>query len=277
MKAENTQRHDVAEPEYSYTYADCADKLVNTLFRDARFASYWRHSEERILEQIEHRVKTYCPTHAHGTLLDAGCGDGRLIRRFQTLFGAVLALDSDRTRLQAARELCIELKILHKTKLMCRPVQELADIPVDTIICSHLLQHVSYDFLETILQVFHRVLRPRGLLFITTSHSRRNTNYFIETRYTKNGVRSTEISKNAFDLLCRRPEEQALPTHLFSLKYLADTLASHGFRIHESQVFHLSSVNYKIDSSLAREILINATRILKPRFGCDQYLFAERL
>ncbi len=84
----------------NYNYPDPNDIITHTKIKEYECtdSDYWGRSEgliiDRVLSIIEHEAGE------RESMLDVGCGEGRLISRFNTLYNNVTAIDPDINRLK---------------------------------------------------------------------------------------------------------------------------------------------------------------------------------
>jgi len=93
-------------------------------------------------------------------LLDIACGDGVGLRYFKLLgFKKVIGAEIDNDKLRVAAESGYEV---YKQDIHC--LDNFENDKFDVVYSSHTLEHALYP--NTVLNEFHRVLKPSGLLFI---------------------------------------------------------------------------------------------------------------
>jgi ubiquinone/menaquinone biosynthesis C-methylase UbiE len=133
------------------------------------------------------------PPLAGAHVLDAGCGSGlhaaEMIQRGATVVG----IDSSAAMLELARRRCPEHAEFHLANLAA-PLPLLADASFDAVLCS-LVVHYLRDW-DPVLREFRRVLRPDGVVVMSTHHPARDLDlsrtgdYFatelLRDRWTKN-------------------------------------------------------------------------------------------
>ncbi|HAU1698503.1 TPA: bifunctional 2-polyprenyl-6-hydroxyphenol methylase/3-demethylubiquinol 3-O-methyltransferase UbiG [Legionella pneumophila] len=97
-------------------------------------------------------------------VLDVGCGGGILCESMAKAGAYVSGLDAEPEAIQVAKEHA------HKNQLQidyfCNPIEEYEDQGFDVITCMELLEHVQNP--ELVLQHCKRLLKPNGLLFLST-------------------------------------------------------------------------------------------------------------
>ena len=100
-------------------------------------------------------------------VLDIGCGDGSLSKiaesKFQEIHGCDIALTAlQEAKIRGMRTICVDLNTI-----IPLPYQ---DESFDTITCLEVLEHVLDPL--NLLRDFHRVLRPKGQVVLTTPNIR---------------------------------------------------------------------------------------------------------
>lgn len=97
-------------------------------------------------------------------VLDVGCGGGILCESMAKAGAYVSGLDAEPEAIQIAKEHA------HKNQLQidyfCNPIEEYEEQGFDVITCMELLEHVQNP--ELVLQHCRRLLKPNGLLFLST-------------------------------------------------------------------------------------------------------------
>lgn len=108
------------------------------------------------------------------SVLDVGCGGGLVAEPLARLGLNVTAIDALDENIQAAR--------LHAESMglsidyRCQPVEELHESPFDIITCIEVIEHV--DHLEDFLNHLKRLLKPEGLLIISTLNKTWQSKFF---------------------------------------------------------------------------------------------------
>lgn len=103
-----------------------------------------------------------------GTVLDFGCGVGRLSRALSMRFKKVIAVDVSISMLNEAHK---TNRHIHNIDFLHNPAEDLSVIPADSIdfIYSNIvLQHMPKNRQIIYIREFCRVLHPKGLIAIQT-------------------------------------------------------------------------------------------------------------
>ncbi len=117
------------------------------------------------------------------TLLDLGCGDGRLLfalyrKGILTNFACVVGADISKERIERLRN---ELPFVKGIVSDALNVKELPDCFFDFIICSQLIEHVKDD--HALVSEIRRLLKDGGLTYVSSVVRKWYGFYF----YVKNG------------------------------------------------------------------------------------------
>lgn len=251
-----------------YEYPDVDDRLTRELIdRKEPYPGYWEASENRVLSHAER----FLNPEKKGRLLDIGCGDGRLLGKFDTYFGEIIGLEPDRDRLNKAKEgagdLEASLELVNKTFLEA----DFEDT-FDAVLCSHVLQHIQTSSIESFEAKIEDVLEQNGILILTTSHSGRKEDMFLKGYMEEGEFSEDKISEEEFNSLVTN-DENVLPVHLFTIRNLRELLD--GFRIKSVRVFHELHSRTFLDRMVFRDRWINIPGIRK-RMGRDVMVVAEK-
>lgn len=97
-------------------------------------------------------------------VLDVGCGGGILSEALTKAGATVTGLDAEADSIQTA------INHAHKSELsihyLCSPIEDYDSAGFDVVVCMELLEHVQNP--ELVLQHCKRLLKPNGLLFLST-------------------------------------------------------------------------------------------------------------
>ena len=123
----------------TYTYPDPHDVITAKVIEQYQIhPNYWEQSEKWILQQVDktiqaHRLSNY-------TLLDAGCGEGRLFAHFIKKARQIKAIEPDKQRYENAclhvqkQNFNAKVSVLHSTLENCY-----FEEPFDVVLSSHIL------------------------------------------------------------------------------------------------------------------------------------------
>lgn len=245
-----------------YTYPDHQDYLTSKMIESIElYPGYWKDSENRILDIAKNHIQKH-----HKTLLDIGCGEGRLLWEFEPCFENIIAIDPDTKRLQVAQENAKKKNLSHKIAFQNTTVDYI-DTRVDAILCSHVLQHISTDYLPVLFSKIKDILHQNGLLIITTCHSTMGEDYYTK-QYWQDGLREEHITEDQFNSLTRN-SKNILPHHHFTFNTLNNLVWP--MKITESQIFHITDDF----PALNVDEITNTMSYFKSRHGRDIMITAS--
>lgn len=97
-------------------------------------------------------------------ILDVGCGGGILAEAMAKLGAEVTGIDAECSAIEIAKQHAQDqgLKITYE----CTAIEDFTAKSFDTVTCMELLEHVQNP--EVVLQHCKRLLKPEGLLFVST-------------------------------------------------------------------------------------------------------------
>jgi cyclopropane fatty-acyl-phospholipid synthase-like methyltransferase len=260
-----------------YFYPDVNDSLTTALVKEHEpFPGYWDRSEQFILDQVKIYIQKKIPREG-SSMLDVGCGQGRLIFEFQDFFETIHAIEPDVKRMEGARVSVESKGLSNRVSFESISIEELGETrKFDMILCSHIIQHVHTDQLPTIFGKFKKLLKNEGLLIILTSHSRKKYDTYIKQWSQNSEVLQEQITKEEFNRLTRN-ELGVLPHHRFSIQNLLQMSEEVNLRVVKTTSFHILDNFYGIDRLINRDKLINSFPFFKSRFGSDIMVLAENM
>jgi len=251
-----------------YFYPDSNDKITAKMIEEIElFLGYWNLSEARLLDLVE---KKHLPKKCN-SMLDYGCGEGRLILRYKKYFKNITAIEPDKHRFEIAKE------NIEKTDNSVRMLNgyyndfNLND-QFDLILCSHIIQHISNIDVEKVFNDIYNGLKIGGKCFLMTTHSKVGSTYYVNASI-KNGYYNENIISE--ELFHRSLEEKdILPTAIFDIQKLKLSLQKAGLKLIKYYVFHLDNKNksYKI----INDKTVNTFSCLKKKHGRDMLLVIEK-
>lgn len=261
--------------EHQSVYRDDWDEIVSQfILQNEPFEGYWEESERYALNFVDKVLKGATKQR----LLDLGCGRGRLLGRFADRFKAVVALDSDHTRLDKAKN-AVRLDGLKNVEFVNGLFEDcVSDLGMfDMILCSHVIQHLPTADLAGMFKLIHKALVPGGILVLLTSHSEESRDIYKLWRIGNPGKRVVEErlhSAGAFNGCFVDGSNDQIPTHAFAIESLREYLDS--FRLKRIQCFHALHKRNRMDALVFRDYWINFPWF-KGLFGIDVLIIAEKL
>lgn len=257
-----------------FRYHDKNDALTIALINKIEpYQKYWEKSEKRILEIIDRYLEQ--TTNKSQILLDVGCGNGRLLPRFNKKFEKMVVIEPDIDRLNSTIHLSKEIDLHKKCQFLNYKIEDyITTEKFDCILCSHIIQHVSVEILSKILAKLRQCIKNSGALFLMTCHSHKREDYFAKDYFLNRSIYEDVIDKREFEKLIKSSSGE-LPIHFFTYRSLKKLINDAGFKIIGYQVFHIL-FNYNLVDRIAyRDILINKTGFLKQFFGRDIFIAAK--
>lgn len=228
-----------------FQYSDSGDKLTQQLIGREFDYIYWGKSEEAVLR----RGKAFLAAHFGAerlktlSMLDLGCGMGRLIPEFAALTGDVTGLEPDRERCQMAadflRDRGVENARVHHMDLGTY-LDSLPELPhFDVVLCSHIFQHFSHATFAGILRDLQRCTGKETVFLFTTTFAPTEDNQYTFERF-DGGVRTvTPTDPEGFERAVEEPE--TLAVCLFSRHWMTEFLAKGGLRITDFAAYHFQN------------------------------------
>jgi 2-polyprenyl-3-methyl-5-hydroxy-6-metoxy-1,4-benzoquinol methylase len=261
-----------------YRYPDVNDKLTMALIREEEpYRGYWENSEKQVIEIIKETIRKRNFSSKNSWLLDAGCGTGRLLPEFQEYFSNILAIDPDSSQIEKAKKIVRDGRFANKVmfKVISIEQMEREKGSIDVVLCSHVIQHVHTETIPKILQKFHYLLKPDGLLFLMTTHSRRSHGYYVTSFLKDSKLVEEKIRRKEFNSLIKN-ERNILPIHFFSIRNLYNILKKSGFVLINFRTYHIMSKFRTLAPDKDIDTLVNSSNILKAKFGRDILLISQK-
>lgn len=222
---------------FKYVYPDPGDSITIEMINQFEHKpGYWERSEKSVLSVAKQFVRQ-AASNGKGTLLDAGCGQGRLIPVFERFFSKILALEPDLQRFGEAVKLVKQTGLGEKVELVNASIEDMPEGEFNAILCSHVLQHISLAATEEVFRKFQQNLADRGVLILLTCNSSREEDFFTKSFFEKGKWHEQEISKEGFERLVVNQVGE-LPARFFSLNTIKDLLAKYGFEFIIARRFH---------------------------------------
>ena len=126
------------------------------------------------------------------TVLDYGSGDGFISRGIASHVGKIIAMDMSGSMLDELERKAKQQGIANILTVECEESEvPLRDGRVDMVCASMILHHIKYP--EEIIQEFHRVLRPNGILFIADLLPHDDEEFRINMHDYHSGINPAEL------------------------------------------------------------------------------------
>lgn len=101
------------------------------------------------------------------TILDAGCGYGRLMKKFSKYPEKVVGIDISGEMLKEAKKYLGDGSKLHKGSITNLPFK---DHSFDIVVCDRVLMHLTELDMKAALLEFKRILKPSGIILFSVPH-----------------------------------------------------------------------------------------------------------
>jgi 2-polyprenyl-3-methyl-5-hydroxy-6-metoxy-1,4-benzoquinol methylase len=210
--------------------------------RNQALDRYERRSELRALELARCYIMINSPFAGKvESLLDLGCGNGRLFAWATTVSERVTGVEPDAAR--AATATAVAVGFNGKIDIHVASAEEFAMATYDVVLCSHVLEHVTPNVVRRILANLFNLIRPSGILILTTMVARDDTrDEWRVIRPTARGAKPVETNSNrrTFKRYAIRPVPGVLPCHSFALPVLRNTIESCGLEILATHHYRLN-------------------------------------
>ncbi len=259
----------------NYCYPDQKDYLTEIYIKKKElFPGYWYNSEQYILDVVKMHLNKHITPGDKVSLLDAGCGDGRLLHEIGYYFSNILAVDADPGRLKSAIKSVKESELAQKVIFRNVSIENInIENKFDAIFCSHVLQHVHTGTLKQILEKMSKLIKKNGLIFLMTCHSILEHDYFIKSYLKGSELIEETINEEQFNQLVLNIEH-ILPIHFYARKALEKELQKLGLDIIDFKVFHQVENIPGIKTDRCIDQLINADHSLQMIAGRDMLIVA---
>jgi len=248
-----------------YSYPDKDDGItVDLIIKNSEpYHGYWGLSEAKALSFFYKTIKKQ----THDSLLDLAAGKGRLTIEFAPYFKKVVALEPDHERIKEAKKNCHNAGIdnIHFVESLFLGA-DLKDSSFNVVVCSHLIQHIPAIFIGQTFKKIFNILKPGGILLLTTSYTKEDQN-----RFEKHSRIIEHIDEETFNDLIINNRENILPVQYFSMKYLKNLLVD--FQIIKIWHFHDESKRFWPDRVIFRDTLLNFLGI---DFGRDVLMLMKK-
>lgn len=258
-----------------YYYPDENDGLTNKFLAEfEKSAQYWEQSENTIIDLIKKNISAI---KSNGIIrfLDAGCGNGRLIPRFEAQFDEIVALEPDLHRIENASEFLKSTGIDVKTNFYQTLAEKFSsDIKFDFILCSHVIQHIHTHSVKPLLKNLKDHLQEEGILAITTCHSTLEHGHYLKN-YIQNGKPIREdIDEKTYNQLVNN--KGALPIHFFKTDALIKILNEIGLETFAFVVFHVDKPDRDKLQQKDIDAYVNESLERQNKYGIDMCLLVKK-
>lgn len=157
--------------------------------------SFYRAFEDKYRgsrELIKDRLEIYMPfvaelkqTHPELYAIDLGCGRGEWLELLSSIECNAYGVDLDEGMLQACKERSLNVKHADAIKTL----QEAADNSLSLVSGFHIVEHLPFDVLKTLVEETLRALAPGGLLILETPNPQNlrvaSENFYLDPTHIK--------------------------------------------------------------------------------------------
>ena len=251
-----------------YQYPDSQDKITGIMIKEIElYPSYWYKSEARLLQLVERK---YLPK-KRNSMLDLGCGQGRLTLRFQEHFENITAIEPDQERIEIAKQNVLPVR---KDVTFFQGVYQAyaRQEAFDFILCSHVIQHIALDSVDGILRDIHNALKPGGTAILFTTHAKQKNTYHVKASIKNNQFHEEVITSDVFHEILH--QKHMLPTTMFSFHDVKERIKKAGLGVKAYYVYHLD--NKKVFHRCINDQTVNFFSCLKRKHGRDMMIVIEK-
>lgn len=223
----------------NYTYPDVNDSLTVQMIGEIEEETgiNWGNDENNVLDNLKQAIQKN--VNKNGSLLiDFGCGEGRLLAEFEKYFEKIIAVEPDKLRLEKAVKFANKSNICDKTLFINELIENaIIPEPADTVILSHIIQHIHPNTVNPIFKKINKNLKDGGLFYLATNNMNGHRDKYSKSHRVNNKLYDTRINRKEFISLINN-NMGILPVHWFSQKKLVKMLTDNGFKILYSSTFH---------------------------------------
>lgn len=238
---------------------------------------YWEQSEMRLINWALFQLIKSNRTPADMHMLDAGCGEGRLIGHYEPFFREITAIDPDRKRLESAREKAMYWGCINKFTFVPSTVQSFEfRESFDFILCNHVLEHLSIGSLTQTIEIFGKNIKEDGLVLLTTAHSE-ISDHFIKSYEDKNSQQVTDyISLAEFNELCDKPVDGVLPVNKKTLASFESFLNDSSLEVIDKKIYQIAEDFGDLGKIFFKDHIVNSNDHLRDRLGQNMAFLCKR-
>ena len=259
-----------------YKYPDPGDHITYTTISkyECNRKDYWCRSESLALSRIANILSS--KGGLNDSMLDIGCGEGRLLDYFGKYFNAIYAIEPDKDRFRNVKLLVKQWPDSNKFELSDDLFLDFKGGPFDFILCSHVIQHISTEDLLSFMKNIYKIGKNKAIVAVTTTHSNQEHDIFIKSEILNNRIVDTKISPSEFNTIVEG-QIGLLPICFFNAEKLIALFTGLGLELLDYYVFHVENVNVpnKPDDVFVDEF-INSRDDLKKKYGRDMLLIFQK-
>jgi hypothetical protein len=245
----------------AYRYPDDGDAVaVGIIAASGLSGQEWEQQESFVLQQFD---KTISAAEAH-RMLDYGSGLGRIAKRYASLFESVTSYEPDADRLRDQQDQIEPDPNRDRIDL----ISALNDshIGYDLAVCSHIIQHVSTELIDDLMDDLVSRVRRGGHFILLTTLSAEDQQQFAIGRLHAGRSIEVSVSRDEFNAATRDGGHQLLPVHFFPFATVISLCGVRGLEVVEAYGLHgrvgvvgpVATMTSQLDS--CRDIAVLARR-----------------
>jgi len=228
-----------------YTYPDINDNLTGELISKVSVNNYWDESEKNVLKMCFEKMT------GQGKHLDLGSGQGRLIGPFLSYSSELVAAEPDPSRCEWSKD---EAKKLNEESPEKKVTVINGDIKAvisdghkdfDSILSSHVIQHIPSKMTEDMLKDACSLLKDNGYLFMTCTYNDTDSDRFTIEVFDENGKREVKnVDEDSFGEAFGKTN--ILPVAFYTKKRVIDLIESFGLSLELIYGYHFYFKDYAV-------------------------------
>ncbi|MDD5927991.1 MAG: class I SAM-dependent methyltransferase [Firmicutes bacterium] len=241
--------------EMSYTYPDKDDRLTCQLIEKEFDGEYWAESEARVLVQAREELRAFKEKRNSSgkgipfSVLDLGCGMGRLFSEESMVADEITAAEPDANRFSAAEN--EGHRVSQSVNIPITVINgDASSLPQDkkysAVISSHVLQHITCNMAADMMKKIADLLEPEGILVMTTTYTEGEEDRFFCESWEGESRKSEKIDRERFDGLFGA--DSVLPVRMFAEDSIVSMAGAEGM-----ELLRMSRYHYQNHHSIAED------------------------
>lgn len=240
-----------------YIYPDEGDKLTYLFINTESDEKYWDESEKNVLNMMISRIKEFPQK---PSLLDLGCGMGRLFPMFASYVKSITGVDPDESRLTEAIKEAKKIREI-EIELINGDITKVEKNKYDVVLISHIFQHIPKNTIENIVEKLSKMIPIGGIICTTTTYTDSKKDVYT-MEYLKDGKRvSKRIDEKTFNE--NISNNGILPVREMSFNTMKTIFGSYGFVVEKMVGYHFKKENTKEELSVENDNQMNKTGNIK--------------
>lgn len=246
--------------------------IIDTYYQKGRYELYSSEDNEGLYQKKARTFLRILPNRRFNTALDVGCGDGRVAQIMGEKLGTrFYGVDISKKGVELAKKKGVKAKVADVSDNI-----PFKDNYFDLVISTEVIEHVTDP--DGLLKEVYRVLKPGGLLLLTTPNLSSWTNRFLFLLgiYPIFLEASTEVPIGyGFFSRFIKGHHVVGHVHVFNLRALKDIVTFHNYSIKKIVG---NSVNFSARSKILTNIYSTIDTIMArfPSLSSDLVLLARK-